>query len=147
MPRFALVPPVLTVSPFRGTGAAGAGLITRRRLTGSAWVRLLPDIYAYAEVPLTHRVWYEAAILLLPKGSAIAGESAATLWGVKGVSEPDRVHVVVPRRVRPHPGLEIHRGPIAASDITEVFGLPVTVPERAALDLARFLPRTGAVIW
>jgi hypothetical protein len=140
-----LTPPALTVAPFRGADAVRAGLLTRRRLAGSAWVRLFPDIYAYAEVPLTHRVWCEAAILLLPKGSAIVGRSAAALWGVRGLGEPDRVCALVPRYVRPHPGLEIHRG--APSDVTSVFGIPVTTPERTAFDLARFLPRVEAVIY
>lgn len=147
MARTARVPPRLAVSPFRGADAIRAGLLTRRQLSGSAWVRLYPDIYVYAEIPLTHRVRCEAAALLLPKGSAICGLSAACLWGVRGLAEPDRVSLVVPERVRLHPGLKIHRFGLAADEVTGILGLPVTVPERTAFDIARLLPRVDAVVW
>jgi hypothetical protein len=142
------VPPSLAIAPFRGSAAIRAGLLTGRQLDGASWLRLFPDVHIHQSVPLDHRMWCEAAALLLPKGAAIASRSAALLWGLKGLGEPDHVTVVVPvdHRVRRHPRLEVRRGPLPPEDVTDLLGLPVTVPERTAFDVARLLPRVEAAI-
>jgi hypothetical protein len=149
MPPVARIPPALAIAPFNGQEAVRAGLLTERQLRGSAWVRLFPNIYVSAEAPLDHRVWCEAAILRLPHGTAVAGSSAAHLWGLKGIGPPDRVSVLVPPdcRVRPDPRLRIRRSGSSSMDVTEIFGIPLTTPERTAFDLARLLPRTDAVVF
>jgi hypothetical protein len=99
------MPDRLGVYPFRGSDAIKAGLITRAMLRGPGWHRLFRDIYVRAD-SLDDVAWCLAAALLLPKGGAISGSSAALLWGVQpfpvAVIE---VHVTVQRgtRVRPQP--------------------------------------------
>ncbi|MEV0273909.1 DUF559 domain-containing protein [Hamadaea sp. NPDC050747] len=148
MPRAAKIPPSLAVAPFRAADAIEAGLLTRRQLSGRTWARLLPGVYAYAEIPLDHRVWCEAAALVLPKGGAIGGLSALHLWGVRGLDPPPLVTVLIGEddRVAPHPQLVVKRGAVPMRDVTSVLGLPVTTPERTAFDLARLLPRTDALV-
>jgi len=148
MARSPRIPPSLAVAPFRGTEAIAAGLLTRRQLEGRTWLRLYPDVYMHAEVSLDHRVWCEAAALLLPKGGAIGGLSALWMWGVAPLGEPDRVTVVLPEdmRLRRHSRLEVRRGAVSPDDVTGILGLRVTTPERTAFDLARRLPRVGAIV-
>ncbi|NUT35344.1 MAG: DUF559 domain-containing protein [Hamadaea sp.] len=148
MARPSHVPSSLTVTPFRGGEAVRAGLLTKGQLRGATWVRLLPDIYLYAEIPVDHRVMCEAAMMLLPPGAAIGGTSAAWLWGARPLGEPRQVTALVPRtcRMRDHPPIRIRRGPLAPKDITTVLGLAVSTPERTAFDIARLLPRTEAAV-
>jgi len=142
------MPDRLGVYPFRGSDAIKAGLITRAMLRGPGWHRLFRDIYVRAD-SLDDVAWCLAAALLLPKGGAISGSSAALLWGVQpfpvAVIE---VHVTVQRgtRVRPQPRLVVKHGSLPPDDVVEWLGIPVTTPLRTAFDLARELPCVDAVI-
>ncbi|MEV6963574.1 DUF559 domain-containing protein [Hamadaea sp. NPDC051192] len=148
MPPVAKVPPSLAVAPFRGADAVAAGLLTRRQLAGRAWTRLYRDVYVHADVPLDHRVWCEAAALLLPKGGVISGLSALHLWGVRALDPPERVAVLIGEddRIVPQSHLVVRRGSVPDRDVTRILGLPVTTPERTAFDLLRYLPRVDAAV-
>jgi len=117
-------------------------------LAGRSWVRLLHDVYVHHDVPLTHRTWCEAAILVAPPGSAIAATSAAALWGALDPPSVDVVTLLVPATTSPRRGthLRTRRAAIPAEDVTTDLGLPVTTPLRAAFDIARYESQVDAVI-
>ncbi|WP_433829933.1 DUF559 domain-containing protein [Actinoplanes sp. CA-015351] len=152
-----------TSAPFRGSAAITAGLITRSRLRGDDWRRLLPDVYVRRELPIDHRTWCIAAGLLLPAGAAIGGLSAAYLWGADLIRPDALVSVVTPRdrRIRGHGRMVPHYTVLDEADMTVLgspvtapfgppvtapLGPPVTTPERTAFDLARRLRRTEALV-
>lgn len=68
MPFAARVPPRLAFVPFRASAAIADGILTRAMLRGSAWQRLLPDVYVHQDALLApdHRLWCDAVALLLP---------------------------------------------------------------------------------
>lgn len=114
-------------------------------LRGCAWRRLLRDVYVHKDVPLDHRTWCRAVALILPRGAAIGGFSAAFLWGFE--FRTTQVSVVVPRNlgVRLHERITVHHTTLHDSDRTVREGLVVTTPERTAFDLGRRLPRADAL--
>ncbi|WBB79180.1 hypothetical protein O7606_23860 [Micromonospora sp. WMMD882] len=126
------------------------GLLTWTMLRGRAWQRLLPDVYVHRAGHQSddHRLWCEAVALVLPPGAAIAGLSAAYLWGAGGLPAGAPVTVVLPRaaRMRPHARVSVTRSVLADDDLTTQAGLPVTTTVRTAFDLARRPPRTDAVV-
>ncbi|MEU4639191.1 DUF559 domain-containing protein [Micromonospora sp. NPDC023814] len=150
MPSPARVPPRLAFLPFRGSTAIAQGLLTRAMLRGPTWQRLLPDVYVHRDAlrAADHRLWCDAVALLLPAGAAIAGPSAAYLWGVDLLPRNAPVSVLLsrPARLRPHPQLAVTRSALPGSDLTCFGGLPVTTPLRTAFDLARRGPRDEALV-
>jgi hypothetical protein len=105
MPTAAHRPEALRGRVFRGSTTVASGLITKKQLRSSAWVRLRQDVYADAALPVTHRVLISAVGLCLPDGAGFTGRSAAVLWGVPGIAEgTDPVEVVLPAGLRWHPG-------------------------------------------
>lgn len=150
MPRIPRVPQRLAFLPFQGSVAVAEGLVTWTMLRGRTWHRLLPDVYVHRDGYRTddHRMWCEAAALLLPPGSALAGLSAAHLGGADLLARDAPVTALLPRgaRMRQHPRLVITRSVLAEADRTRFAGLPVTSPLRTAFDLGRRPPRTEAVV-
>lgn len=151
VPRRAYVPRQHGFLPFRGSEAIASGRLTKAKLRGPTWRRLLPDVYvnaaAFKENP-DHRMWCDAVALLLPEGAAIGGLSAAYLWGVDLLPRDAPVQVVIPvrRRLRPHPRIATARSTLSSTDITRFANVPVTTPVRMAFDLARRPPRVDALV-
>ncbi|MEO3742195.1 DUF559 domain-containing protein [Plantactinospora sp. B5E13] len=141
MPRAPHVPRELAFLPFSADRAITAGLLTRRMLRSSCWRRLLPDVYVHEDGyrPDDHRMWCDAVALTLPPGAALAGPSAAYLWGVDLLPRQSPVFVVLPEAARPRHRDRIvvahHR--LAPDDVTRFAGLPVTTGVRTAFDLGR----------
>lgn len=119
-------------------------MLTRGQLESQAWRPVLRGVYADATVEVTHGLYVAAARLLMPKQAAIAGRSAAWVYGADDViSVDDPVEVVVPI---------LHRfGPVAGIDVRTVADLPaaavrgwkggqITTPVRTAADIARWAP-------
>ena len=105
MPASAHRPDALRGRVFRGSTMVARGLITKKQLRSSAWVRLRQDVYADAALPLTHRVLISAVGLCLPGGAGFTGRSAAVLWGIPDIATvTDPVDVVLPAGLRWHPG-------------------------------------------
>lgn len=85
---------------------------------------------------------------VLPRGAAVARESAAWVLGLD-VRPPDRwqspplLECVVPvGAVRPdRPGIRAFISDLPLEDVAIVNGVPVTTPTRTGLDLARYRPR------
>lgn len=127
-------------------------MLTKSMLRGPTWRRLLPDIYLYAGAyrETDQRMWCQAVALTLPLGGAIAGLSAAYLWGADLIplAERSRVSVALPAtaRMRTHAHIDITRSALPPSDVTQLDGLPVTTAVRTAFDVGRRTPRTAAVI-
>jgi hypothetical protein len=99
----------------------------RARLDAGLWQRLLPGVFlTHNGVPeAAARIW--AAVLYAGAGAGASHRTAGFLDGLIDTAPPD-VDVVVPgrRRVRPQPGLIVHR------------------VARPAINLARRPPRTDA---
>lgn len=144
--RAVVVPEQLTTMPFRGAAAVAKGLLSRRQLAGHTWLRLFPDIYVWAGVPLDHRTRCRAAGLFLDGRGAISGLDAAALWGADATRRGAPIEAVVPDpvRVRACEGLRVVRSPLPPGDYRETPTFSVTVPARTAFDVAR---RHGAEDW
>jgi very-short-patch-repair endonuclease len=134
--------------PFVGSTAITKGLLTRRQLQSDTWRRLLPDIYAWAELTIDHHLRCHAAGLYLRGRGAVSGRSAAAFWGADTLIRGEPIEVTVPAevRIRPPAGLRVVRSPLATCDLTCVGGTPVTTPTRTAFDVARRLPIAEAVV-
>ncbi|MEU1888153.1 hypothetical protein ABZ491_22030 [Micromonospora rifamycinica] len=160
MPKTPRRPPQLRGRIFRGSVAVSRGLLTRNDLRSSAWRPLFRDVYADAQLRVTHRHRCTAATRwLLPSGAAIAGRSAAALFGVTGVSADEPIDVLVHhrrpvaggqpaagRRRGPAVGLRVHHGDLPAEDVIDQAGVPVTAAERTCWDLARWCDVVEAVV-
>lgn len=68
----------------------------------------------------------------------------AALHGARWVDDSTPIEVIA-EHTRRRPGVIVREERIAADEITDVAGLPVTTPARTALDLARHLRRNAAV--
>jgi hypothetical protein len=107
---------------------------------------LLQDVYVHRDVPLTHLLRAQAAVVLLPTG-VVSGCSAATVWGVPLAGPDDEVEVTLPPRthmVRVR-GLCTRRALLADGDVGRRAGLTVTTPAATALRLASVLHQDSAV--
>ena len=147
MPRAPHVPAELASTPFRGSGAVAAGLITPAGLRARCWRRLLRDVYCHTDLPDDIDLRAAAVALVLPPGAVVAGHHAAWLYGVDVAARGAPVQVCVPRgTVLRRPGVAPYAAKLADDDVTTVRGLPVTTPLRTALDLARRESLTEAVV-
>jgi very-short-patch-repair endonuclease len=141
-------PPELRGRVFRGSAAVRAGLLTRHQLHSSAWQRLFPDVYACADLPVTHELRTAAVTQIVLPGAVASARSAAVLWDVGLAADADDVEVTVPARCRAGavPGVQVTRRRLATEDATARRGVPLTTPLRTALDLGRLQPGDDAVI-
>src|SRR5688572_5030876 len=93
-------PRELMTIPFVGSTAITKGLLTRRQLQSDTWRRLLPDIYAWAELTIDHHLRCHAAGLYLRGRGAVSGRSAAAFWGADTLIRGEPIEVTVPAEVR-----------------------------------------------
>jgi very-short-patch-repair endonuclease len=133
---------------FRGSVAVAAGTVTRRELRGPAFQRLFHDVYACAEVPVTHELRAVAAAGVLVPGAVVTGRSAAVLWGVQAAERDDDVELTVPPGsvVCSAAGIRVRRRTLDPDQVTARRGTRVTTGEATAIDLARDGPLDEAVI-
>jgi very-short-patch-repair endonuclease len=132
--------------PFRGSHAIAAGLLTPGVLRGPRFHRLFPDIYAPADAEVDLELLSRAAYLLVAGRGALGGHSAAELLGASCAPLGAPAEVVLPHRLRPHPGLLARQDEIPPDELQEVDGLVVTTPVRTAYDLGRRSPLVEAVV-
>jgi hypothetical protein len=136
-------------SPFRGSSAVAAGVLTRGALYGPGYRRLYPGIHLAAGGALDLLTWSRAAHELVAPCGVLAGYSAAELHGASCAPEgaPAEVLLLGGYRRRACPMLLVHRDVVGANEITRVDGLRLTTAERTATDLARWAPTlTEAVV-
>jgi len=95
---------------FRGSHAIAAGLVTRGRLRGPRFQRLLPDVYCRAAAAPDLLLRSLAAYRLVEGRGVLSGYSAALLLGAACAPHPDApAEVTVAGDLRAHPGLVVHR--------------------------------------
>ncbi|MGZ4507751.1 MAG: endonuclease domain-containing protein [Blastococcus sp.] len=148
MPSPPARPPQLVGRVFRGSSVIAQGLLTKKQLRSSAWVRLRQDVYADAALAVTHRLMVSAVGLALPAGAGFTGRSAATLWGAKEVAGPaDPVEVVLPAGIRWHsgPGVRVRLLPIGRHLVRQGRWL-CTNPVDTAVDMIRWGGIDDAVV-
>lgn len=132
---------------FRGSRAVAAGLLTRDRLRGPRYRRLLPDVYTRSDRPPDLLVRSLAAYRLVEGRGVLSGYSAATVLDAACAPRPDvPAEITVPGKIRCHPGLVVHRDRLHPGEITEVGDVRCTTPLRTAFDLARGADRREAVV-
>lgn len=137
----------LGATPFRGSSAVQRGLLTDRVLRGPRHRRLFHDIYLRADVPADLVARWCGASLLVPGQGVLSGYSAAELLGARCAPTETNAELTVPGGdFREQPGLTIHRDFLAADEISDSGGVPVTTALRTAWDLARWLPTVEAVV-
>jgi len=125
---------------FRGSHAVAAGLVTRDRLRGPRYRRLLPDVYCRAAAgPPDLLLRSLAADRLVEGRGVLSGCSAAVLFGAACAPRPDvPAEVTIPGGdLRPHPGSVVHRGRLRDDEVTHVRDVVCTAPLRTAFDLVR----------
>lgn len=132
------IPRSLREQPFRGRDALAEGLISRRRLLGPEFRRILHGVYVVAGIRIDHGLRCQAAALILPPESVLTGHSAAWWYGVEFARTDAPVMVARPpgaRRDGPR-GIKVHRTPVRPQDVAVVDGMRVTSPARAAWDVS-----------
>ena len=139
MPVPPLRPAALHQKVFRGSWAVRTGVLTAASLRSSAWRPVRRDVYVDATVPDSHVLRATAVGLCMPPGAALAGRTAAVLWGVTDlVRTDDPVEVAVPVGIRWTPGPDVVA---SSSDLTGATtrqdGRVLTTRLRTAVDLAR----------
>lgn len=141
----------LITEPFTLRDATRHGLdtyaLTELCRTGEL-VRPHQGIYVPADLADDSDARIAATALLLPRGAAVARESAAWVLGLD-VRPPGRwqspplLECLVPLgAVRPaRPGINAFISDLPLDDVEMMSGVPVTTPTRTGLDLARYRPR------
>ncbi|WP_249714072.1 hypothetical protein [Rhizomonospora bruguierae] len=105
-------------------------------------------MYADARLPRDHKLMCQAAALRLPKGTLIAGPSAAALLGIENAASfSDPVHVIAPPQVRisQQRHVRVHIRQLHPDDTHPNSDPPHTTAARTAWDIATWLPTTNAV--
>ena len=132
---------------FRGSQAIAAGLVTRGRLRGPRFQRLLPDVYRRAVAKPDLLLRSLAAYRLVEGRGVLAGYSAALVLGAACAPHPDTpAEVTVAGDLRAQPGLMVHRDRLTDSEVTRVRDVACTTPLRTAFDLARRPDPVEAVV-
>jgi len=93
-------------------------------------------------MPATKEQALLAAVLRAGGMAAVAHRSAGRLWAMKGVREPERVHIVTELGHRARlDGVTTHRsGAIFQEDVTRTRSIPVTSRARTLVDLSGSMP-------
>ncbi|HEX5534156.1 MAG TPA: type IV toxin-antitoxin system AbiEi family antitoxin [Actinomycetales bacterium] len=136
------------LKPFTREDLPGLALSKRELdvlLRSKAIIQPLRGVYVDARLADDPVIKGRAAALVLPDGAALARRTAAWIHGIdaRGPGELDQplpVDCVVPAArasVPKRPGLVAYEAVLPAEDIGIVDGVPVTTPDRTALDLAR----------
>lgn len=130
--------------PFRGSDAVARGIVTPTRLRGPRFVRLFPDVYAPAAVPVTPVLRARAASTYAGPLGAASAYSAAEILGASCGPWGAPAELVAPRRIRPRPDLLAHQGVPLEPGLCD--GVRVTSPRATAWELCRRLELVDAVV-
>lgn len=130
-------------SPFIGSEALSAGLLTRHELR-KRYKPIHPDVYVAKGLELTAISRAIAAWLWTGRVGVVAGRSAAALLGAKWVDDQLPAQVLHGNRRRPKM-IEVWSDRYEADEVQVLRGVVVTTPARTALDLACRLPTEDAV--
>ncbi|MDK3257635.1 hypothetical protein [Blastococcus capsensis] len=141
-------PAALRGRVFRGSAVLAAGTLSPGELRGPAWRRLFRDVYACADLPLTHELRVRAAARLLVPGAVVSGASAAVLWGLPVAERDDAVELTVPpgSTVCRVPGIRVRRRHLDPAHVTVRNGTAVMTADATVVDLARAGTLEDAVV-
>lgn len=128
---------------FIGSEMLKRGALTRSQLRWN-YRPIFPDVYVPKSGALPLRRRTVGAYLWSGRNGVIAGRAAAALHGALWVADGAPIEMLW-RNGRPPDGIVVRNERIDPDEISLVAGLPVTTPERTALDLARHLPTNLAV--
>jgi GNAT superfamily N-acetyltransferase len=109
----------------------------RTALALNIWVSPWTGIYVDQATSGEFRTLAAAAVALGGPRTVLSGPTAAHLHGLDAMPATP-IHLMTPygRKLRSRPGLVVHNGPLPATDLTEIDGLPVLGFERVVSDLA-----------
>lgn len=127
---------------FIGSEAVAGGLSWGRLQRES--VRVYRDVYVPIGIEIDAVIRAQAAWLWSRRRGVVAGLAAAALHGSKWVDPSLTVDLYHDNRHR-LPGLMTRAEPLGDDDVCVISGIPVTIAERTAVDLACWHPLTGAV--
>ncbi len=119
----------------------GTQRMIQSRIRSELWESFHPGVYRLAGSPSSWRQSLMAACLACGAGAVASHRSAGALWPLPGFPEgPVELSILgVARRSR---RFVVHRvTSLAAVDITELSGIPVTTPTRTLIDIASVVPR------
>lgn len=121
--------------PFIGSEALSAGRLTRHELR-RYYRTVLPDVYMGKWANPSRQQRVQAAWLWSRRQAAIAGSSAAALYGAKWISQAAPVELIWPN-ARPPRGVITRHDLLLADETRTMHGMAVTTVERTAFDLGR----------
>ena len=132
---------------FVGSHAVAQGAISAKALRTLGYRRLVQGVYADPALDVDHRLRCRGVALLLPKGAAIGGHSAAAWHGAPFAGVHDPVTVVRPADVewKGPREVRVHRSDVRPSEVDLVDDVPVTTAARTAWDVAALEPLGTAV--
>lgn len=131
---------------FRGTDAVANGLVTRGALRGRRFRRLLPNVYAPAELTVDLALRSRAAYAWARGRGVMTGWSAAELLAAWCAPRDAPAELTLLGRHPPAPpGVLLRQDRLTDDEWTTVGDIAVTTPRRTAYDLARRHDLTGAV--
>jgi hypothetical protein len=104
-------------------------------------------VYADPALELDHRLRCRGVALLLPRGAAVGGHSAAAWHGAPFAGPHDPVTVLRPSDVewKGPRGVRVHRTELRPDEVMVVDGVPITSGRRTAWDVAALEPLGTAV--
>lgn len=140
--RFRLLPGV-----FIGSHAIAAGALTEKQLRSRGYRRLVQGVYADPGLLLDHRLRCRGVALVLPRGLAIGGYSAAAWYGAPFAATHEPVTVVRPPDIewKGPRGVRVHRSQVPVEALLDADDVPVTSALRTAWDVAALEPLGTAV--
>ncbi len=141
------LPAALRRRLFLGSSAVREGLLTDNQLRSENVRRVLQDVYADAALTPDHGLRIAAAAMVMPELVAIAGRSAAWLYGVRLARPQDPVEVVAEEEVRRHPrgGVTVHTGALPDTDVEQIGRFRTTSPARTCVDGSRWYEPEAAI--
>ncbi|GAA1307392.1 DUF559 domain-containing protein [Pseudonocardia xinjiangensis] len=143
-----MVVPIELSSPFRGSVAVSAGLVTPKALRGPGFRRLFTGIFVRADVEVDLELRSRAALLVVEGRGALGGWSAAELLGAScGPADAAAEVVVAGGSHKNRPGLWVRHDRLPVEETMSLGdGVVVTTRLRTAFDLARRAPLVEAVV-
>ncbi len=124
-------------SPFIGTEALSAGLVSERALR-RLYDQAYPNVCAPRGATLTAQERACAAWLWSKRRGIVAGVSAAAVLGAKWIDPAEAAELIHDNR-RPPPGIVVRTEKVLPNEIIEHAGMRVTTPARTAFDLGRHI--------
>lgn len=130
--------------PFIGSEAIARGDVTKADLR-TRYTNLFRDVYLAPGVDPTPLLRAEGGWLWSRRRAIVAGFTASAVHGAQWVDTRLPVELIHDNRHRLD-GLRIRGDLTQGDEVMLVEGIPVTTPERTAVDLACWYPRDDAVV-